>query len=128
MKCKYCGAEVVRSDCRYTHFRCGSWCDDDDSDDVQQSAHCKGKQDADELARYRAMFPVAPWDEGPITALALETLGFTNVYDDHWVDEADGWWCIFAGGCRLLVKYRGQEEVCTTAGQLACLVAARKSR
>lgn len=85
------------------------------------------KEDAEELARYRAMFPVAPWDDGPITVEACERLGLAKVIlgnGTRWMSGVDR--VVLIGECGKVLA--PVELIGATAGQLACLVAARRAR
>jgi len=87
--------------------------------------------DAEELARYRAMFPVAPWDDGPITAEVCRNLSLSPQH----IGDGARW---MLGDFRMVLMendgrvhrvagFDQRESESVTAGQLACLVAARKA-
>lgn len=83
-------------------------------------------RDRDELARFRAMFPVLPWDESPITPEVCERLGMQAmlVAGYQWADIQ--WY----PNETMMEVWVGEEPCngwCRTSGQLAMLVAARRA-
>lgn len=132
MKCEYCGSDIRSDEGGVSEWECGShqpW-----NGEVQRTVECLARADA----RYRAMFPVAPWDDGPITAEVCERLGMVRtseeddigMYSAHAIDVeftniGPEIWMSPVGYSGPPVKLPEEDR---TAGQLACLVAARKSR
>lgn len=121
MNCKYCKTRLVGTEATY------GLCID-----------CQiAKEDAEnlnELNRYREMFPIPPWSNDPITPEVCERLGVTlkekygtcirYVFKEMIVDipnsDSDDPWSNS-------LAYIGGTSAEINAGQLACLVAARKT-
>lgn len=132
-KCKFCGADELDRCSVVKDFECGTYHVESSGDagwaqDVRCEVRCK-KRDRDELARFRAMFPVLPWDDSPITPQVCELLGMEH--DKSRPSE----WCVdgilvyvfeYHGASVFVEGYEISEE--TTAGKLACLVAARRKQ
>lgn len=114
--CKFCGAEVRP----YTvAFECGSRIDNE-----RRSDGCRETC----LDRYEALFPIPPWSTEPITAGMCERLAMV-----HNVPGRADKWKTPCGGVSVLLGDRGYvmfngtiQNNITTAGHLACLIAARK--
>lgn len=87
--------------------------------------------DAEELARYRAIFPVPPWSTDPITPEVCERLGMVvkrGVIVQAWRTTEDPQHTVvaFMKGEEPSVRGLIQDGRKHNAGQLACLVAARR--
>ena len=83
------------------------------------------EQECDEqLARFREMFPVAPWSTDPITAEVCELLGM--VRDGRWWGCPQSGVAVFdCGDGKPFVRGMGYG---LNAGQLALFLAARKNQ
>lgn len=126
MRCKYCDAERDTTPGGIEIWECGthvSFCDGV----TIQSGLCQ----KNELARYRAMFPVPPWSEEKITPEVCERLGMVRSRCESRTGDPVSWWRDPTG--ELSVRVAEDETWIAgfgynkTAGQLACLVAARKA-
>lgn len=118
--CKFCGsapAVGAVSAVFIPRFQCGT-----EADYSFRSEECKERT----LPRYEALFPIPPLSTEPITAAVCERLGLSrNVSPLGLVG--------FLGACGTYVfvlsdgehRVSGDPEI-KTAGQLACLIAARK--
>jgi len=136
--CKFCGADVIhrsRVIPSLTEWLCGTNHDTHrlNIDGFMRSRDCLSKQ----VARYEALFPIPPWSTEPISAEVCERLGMTRCSEpdeqaayrigegasivEVW-SENIGWEVYFLSGYRLAHV----PEAEYTAGQLACLIAARK--
>lgn len=110
--CKFCGRRLYY-DFEIRDERC-FFCRDEQ----------RGQSDAAELARFRAMFPVMPWAEGPITPEVCERLGM--VQDGRWWTHQESSVAVFdADSSNPFIRGDGYGK---NAGQLACLVAARRKQ
>lgn len=125
MKCKYCDADSDTTPGGIEMWECGTYVSFGDGV-TMQSGLCQ----KNELARYRAMFPVPPWSTDAITASVCELLGMHVSYRGERFDR----WESYDLNVSLRVfsdaSYRQQfSEIGDpkTAGQLACLIAARKA-
>jgi hypothetical protein len=129
MMCKYCCADDDSADIGYESWRCGTYISGDGSKSLRQSQDCKNG----ELARYRSMFPVPPWDDSPITPevcerLGMEDLGFDCASLSRWFQTDGGIVSVSIRGDNASAVYgEVPHGWCQTAGQLACLVAARRA-
>lgn len=112
MKCEYCKMRLVGTE-----------------EPVGLCIDCQiAKEDAEnlnELNRYREMFPIPPWSSDPITPEVCERLGMIRNYPGGhgWEDES-GCVSVRVTDTETWISGGGYDK---TAGQLACLVAARKT-
>lgn len=121
MKCKYCCADDDSAKSGYRSWECGTYISGDGSKSLRQSQDCKNG----ELARYRKIFPsIMPDDPREITAEICESLWLANEHDEWWTDS-------LPDGTSVRISDRGVwvngEGYGLKAGQLACLIAARKA-
>lgn len=124
--CKFCDSRFEMYSPDGKHFVCGSLFRPNDGWD--RGFLCVEAL----LKRYEALFPIPPWSTEPISDETCLALGM--VYgEDHKI-----WWMDRTGdGIHVEMGNEGMEvwqmednaichEWCKTAGQLACLIAARK--
>lgn len=120
--CKFCGAGVWYSKDGDGAFECRT-----DLDYSWRSSECAVAT----CARYESLFPIPPWSTEPITAEVCEQLGM--VYDQQF----EAWFVAGRAEFGLRAYDDGMiwisedwnkhvELAGLTAGQLACLIAARK--
>lgn len=135
MKCKYCGAaaETRLSDDDRSIWECGTL-SVSDGGGVIRSDFCLKQSDKNELARYRAMFPVAPWSTEPITLEVCERLGMARTESDVSAEyKSHRMGVEFGKKDPSPYVYQEDDEMwygcdyVTKAGQLSCLIAARKT-
>lgn len=122
MKCKYCDAERDTTPGGIEMWECGthvSFCDGV----TIQSGLCQ----KNELARYRAMFPVPPWSTDAITSGTCESLNMHRSDDGYSYSIVDYVYVHQTMDDTWRVSFRGYTDRGMTAGQLACLVAARRA-
>lgn len=137
MKCKWCGCRLLLEFEREREMCVDCICKKEDAENLN------------ELNRYREMFPIPPWDDSPITAEVCERLGYKKNEpnsNDHthlytmWKNkeygEAYTEIVLLAPNTRVPQDERERYPHTTlsagcrgpmTAGQLACLIAARRN-
>jgi len=109
--CKFCGADVWYVKDGDGAFECRTTLDYS-----WRSIECKVAT----CARYEALFPIAPWSTEPITAGVCERLGM--IPDNLYYDHDDGVSAFLGNNAAIIIGEPG----IITAGQLSCLIAARK--
>lgn len=126
--CKFCGATLRQSrDDGAKFFACGTG--DYPIGQSFRTSDCH----TGELARYRAMFPIPPWSTDPITPEVCERLGMVNTTKHEsrtgvpfsWYRDSSGEISVRVDEDETWIAGFGYNR---TAGQLACLIAARKEQ
>lgn len=118
--CKFCGAKITESDPWGGSYECGTEFTTGSEIDFRDSGCLKLQVDQVNL-----IFPeIMPYDKSPITDAVCTLLGMTEKVEGIW---ERGWASVFIGsaGRPSTLAINGHTYTDITAGQLACLIAAR---
>lgn len=94
---------------------------------ADNESRARFSEDAEDLARFRAMFPVPPWSTDDITGETCESLGMHRSDDGYSFSIPDYLYVYQMMDDSWQVTFCGRSEKGMKSGCLAMLVAARRS-